>query len=189
MNGMKRVGCFGVLAIVAAANVGLADPPVQKRWSVVLTTAAGLPQDVWIAGHGNNTEGWTGGGSICLGVLAQGIDVGQHVLLVTDVIEAGVVGEDGAPVEPGTYLAPSEELGDREFEVVDGVTFYLMIRTTVKNSNVPGFEVGDESVLMFTFNTVMGRTEQLVVAWAETPTGFLPFLNEGLMATNLRLGP
>ena len=105
--------------------------------------------------------------------------------LKTKVIEGGVIGEDGEPVLPGTYVAPSAELGDREFEVVAGETFYVIIHTVAVNSNVPGFEVGDENTLMLTFDAVLGNANQFVVAWLETPAGFVPFLNEGVMKTVL----
>jgi hypothetical protein len=112
--------------------------------------------------------------------------VGQHVLLLTDPVEGGVIGVDGTPVAPGAYVAPSAELGDRVFNVVAGETFYLIVDTLVVNSNVPGFEVGDEARVMFTFDARLGKQNQLVVAWLEVAPGvFVPFLNEGVMMTNL----
>ena len=172
---------LGIFAMTSAVAWGTA----AGRWSVVVTTAPGLPQDVWLTGQGDNESGWKGGGVICLGHLAQGFEVGEHVTLKTKVIEGGVIGEDGEPVPPGTYVAPSAELGDREFDVVAGETFYVIIHTVAVNSNVQGFDVGDENTLMLTFDTVLGNANQFVVAWLQTPAGFVPFLNEGIMKTVL----
>src|SRR5215207_4344352 len=80
-----------------------AAPPTAPRWSVVLTTAPHWPQDVWFTGTGNNTDGWRGGGCLCLGGLAQGLGPGDHATILIDVLEGGVYGVDGTPVPPGTY--------------------------------------------------------------------------------------
>jgi hypothetical protein len=84
-----------------------ATDPDELRWSVVLSTAPGNPQDVWIAATGNNEVGWRGGGSICLGPLAQGFEPGDHATIQTDVVEAGIIGVDGTPVEPGHIPPPA----------------------------------------------------------------------------------
>lgn len=157
------------------------------EWSVQIQTAAGEPQDVWIAGRGHNDDGWRGGGSICLGLLAQGFEVGDHVLLLTDLVEGGVIGEDGTPVPAGDYVAPSDELGDQEFTIdEDGGTFYVIVDTEVMNSNVEGFEVGDPGQLMFTFDFVEGRTDQCFVLWFGGEDNWFPFLNEGVMMANVK---
>src|SRR5262245_34325525 len=89
---------ISLLLVITAAPLAHADEP---RWSVGRSTATQLPQDIWISGNGNNATGWRGGGSVCLGVLAQGFPDGQHATLLTDVVEGGVLGIDGTPVEPG----------------------------------------------------------------------------------------
>src|SRR3954469_25180115 len=89
-----------------ARTAGSAGRPAAPRWSVVLTTAPHAPQDVWFTGQGNNTDGWQGGGCLCLGGLAQGLGPGDHASILIDVVECGVFGVDGTPVPAGTYIAP-----------------------------------------------------------------------------------
>jgi hypothetical protein len=186
---MKRWNCgwpgWVAMAALLAAAVGparAADP----RWSVQISTAPTNPQDIWVTGHGNNGVGWQGGGVICLGVLAQGFSPTEHATLKADIVEGGILGIDGTPVAPGTYVAPSQELGDRTFDVVQGQTFYVILATQVVNSSIPFIPVGTRSRLMLTFEHLPGRNSQLVVAWMNTPAGWVPFLNEGVMMTNIR---
>lgn len=186
-NAIRHLAClFGLTLIVGALAGPATGSPPGERWSLTISTAPHIPQDVWIAGNGSNTEGWTSGGSICLGHLAQGFDVGENVTILTDVVAAGIVGPDGTPVPPGMYVAPSAELGDRPFEVVEGETFYVMIDGFIVNSKVPTFPVGSTVRIMFTFDEVGGRATQPLVLWFDTPIGFVPFLNEGDMMTNVR---
>lgn len=189
---MHRFISFMMLSAVIASGLPIAATaqgrPTSERWALTIQGAAGLPQDVWIAATGNNTDGWLGGGSICLGLLAQGFDVGDTATLLTKVVEAGVIGVDGSPVSPGDYLAPGIDIPDRDFSVVDGQTFYAIVDFRVSESNIDLFDAGDSGQLMFTFETALGRTEQELVLWfPDGFGGFVPFLNEGLMSTNLRL--
>jgi hypothetical protein len=181
--------------------------PAQDDWSVVLTTAPQQPQDVWLAAHGDNTEGWNSGGSVCLGVLAndQGptdpvpaFEPGDHATLLTDVVEAGVFGVDGAPVPPGDYFAPGNALDQspgRSFTLTPGQSFYIVYDGTVINSSLPAafpFPVGSVLRLMFTLDyDGEGRQVQPAVLWGAIPDGsggsfFVPFLNEGEMMLNAR---
>src|SRR5262245_66536042 len=84
----------------------VADPPTADRWHVVVSTAPQIPQDVRFAGQGNNTDGWTSGGSICLNQLAQGFPNGEQVTMLLDIVEGGILGVDGLPELPGTYTFP-----------------------------------------------------------------------------------
>jgi len=174
------IGCLAVM-------LGLQSQALASTWSFTLQGAAKIPQDVWIAGNGSNTGGWQSGGSICLGHLAQGFELGQHAMLLTDVVEAGVFGADGSPVSPGVYTFPSERFGALKYEVTAGKTFYIIVDAYIVNSNIPGFPVGETIQLMFTFDAISGRVEQKVGLWfADAQGKFTPFLNEGLMMTNVR---
>src|SRR5262249_46372126 len=62
---------LAVAALVLPWAPAVANPPTAPRWHVVVSTSPQIPQDVWFAGQGNNTDGWTSGGSICLNQLAQ----------------------------------------------------------------------------------------------------------------------
>jgi hypothetical protein len=176
------------LTLVAS---GLLVAPVvataADRWTIVIGTAAGVPQDVSIAAAGNNLDGWRGGGSDHLGLLAQGFEPTDHATLLLDVVEAGVFGPDGTPVDPGPYIAPGGELPARDFDVVVGETFFIVLDAYVVESNIPLTPIGATFRFMFTFDAVLGRTEQLLVSWVDFGAGLQPFLNEGLMMTNLRL--
>ena len=130
----------------------------------------------WVAGRRRDLPGCTG----------AGLGPTEHATLKADIIEGGILGIDGTPVAPGTYVAPSQELGDRTFDVVQGQTFYVILATQVVNSNIPFIPVGRRSRTMLTFENLPGRNSQLVVAWRDTPTGWVPFLNEGVMMTNIR---
>src|SRR3954454_16285159 len=145
---LPRLGLALVLAVLPAWSTAHAGPPTEPRWSVVLTTAPHHPQDVWFTATGNNTEGWVGGGCLCLGPLAQGLGPGDHATILVEVIEAGVFGIDGTPVPPGTHFAPGipdplgprdgpgEELPGRNFDMVVGRTFYVITISDVVASNL-----------------------------------------------------
>src|SRR5262245_59336960 len=96
----------GLSLAVAALALPLTAAVAYARWHVVVSTSPRIPQDVWFAGKGDNTDGWTSGGSICLNQLAQGFPNGEQVTLLLDIVEGGIVGEDGTPVAPGTYEFP-----------------------------------------------------------------------------------
>src|SRR3954449_4770998 len=98
------LGC--VFAVSTSLTTASAGQPTNPRWSVVLSTAPHAPQDVWFTATGNNTEGWRGGGCICLGPLAQGLGPGDHATALVEVLEGGIYGVDGLPVDAGTYFAP-----------------------------------------------------------------------------------
>jgi hypothetical protein len=67
-----------------------ADASTAPIWEFVISTAPGLPQDVWVTGRGNNLNGWISAGVLCLGPLAQGLGPTQHATVDTDVVQAGV---------------------------------------------------------------------------------------------------
>jgi hypothetical protein len=174
---------FAAVLAITPAGAAAAD-----RWSIVVSTAPTNPQDIWFAASGSNASGWLGGGNVCLvGPLAQGLGVGDHATIKLDVVSAGIFGVDGTPVAPGTYVAPAgTEFPARTFEMVVGRTFFVITRGFVVESNLPFLPKGTTTSLMLTFDTILGRTSQDVVAWTSTPAGFVPFLNEGVMMTNLR---
>jgi len=193
-----------VLTAPLARTISSAAPPTEPRWSIALTTAPHHPQDVWFTATGNNADGWQGGGCLCLGPLAQGLGPGDHATILIDVVEAGVFGIDGTPVEPGTYTAPGvsvvrprtgpgEELSDQEFEMVVGGTFYVIVEAYIVESNIAELPpAGSTLSSMFTFDfdpTNLGRSENLAVNWFDFGGGFFPFLNEGVLMTNVRLLP
>jgi hypothetical protein len=166
-----------------------ADPPTAPRWLVVVSTAPHIPQDVWFAGMGNNTDGWESGGSICLNQLAQGIPNGEQVTFLLDIVEGGILGEDGTPVAPGTYTFPGIELDDFDYDVTAGTSFYVILDAYVVRSNLPAFPQGETFTFMFMWDFAPGRTDRHLVLWIDTPDGFMPFLNEGIMMANVRSGP
>jgi hypothetical protein len=186
------------LALIGLSHTGaaaIAQTVETDRWSFTIQGAAGLPQDVWIAALGSNSNGWLGGGSICLGPLAQGFEPGQSVTLLIDVVEAGVFGIDGAPVpttdaagNPVVYFAPGIELPGRSFTLREGASFYAILDAYVVESTTPDvFPVGVHLPVMFTFEYVEGRVEQELALWTQDASGqWVPTLNEGLMSTNIR---
>lgn len=172
-------------------------PPAQQlnRWSLTIQGAAKLPQDVWVSALGSNTTGWQSGGSICLGLLAQGFEPGDSITILTDVVAAGLFGPDGFPVpttdannDPIVYFAPGIELPDRYFTLAEDRSFYVIIDGYVVESTQPEvFPVGVNVPLMFTFEYQEGRAELEMVAWTLDAKGeWFPFLNEGLMMANVR---
>lgn len=183
---------LGALAVllghVTSSTATPTGSPPADRWALVVSTTPGLPQDVWFAGQGSNATAWKGGGVVCLGHLAQGFPVGLHATIKVDVVQAGIIGPDGFPVDPGPYVAPGIELPDLAFEVVEGGTFYVILETFIVNSNIPGLTSGDTGRIMFTFDFdgQLGRVDRVLVAWMDIAGEFVPFLNEGVMMTNVR---
>jgi hypothetical protein len=185
----KLVIVFSAAAIaVLALAPATGAAPAADRWSIVVTTAPTNPQDIWFAANGSNTSGWLGGGNVCLvWPLAQGLTKNDHATIKVDVESAGIFGVDGTPVAPGSYVAPAgTDYPARTFEVVPGQTFFVITQGQVIESNIAFLPKGATLRLMLTFDTIMGRATQEVAAWMATPSGFVPFLNEGPMMTNLR---
>jgi hypothetical protein len=184
-----------VLVIVGLGGApAVAQPETVERFSFTIQGAAGLPQDVWITALGSNATEWLGGGSICLGPLAQGFEPGQSVTLLMDAVEAGVLGVDGAPVpasdsagNPIVYFAPGIELPGRSFSLHEGTSFYAVFDAYIVESKTESFPVGAHLPVMFTFEFFEGRVEQQIVLWTQGANGqWTPTLNEGLMSTNIR---
>jgi hypothetical protein len=162
----------------------------RRTWSVQIGTAAGLPQDIWITAKGNNVDGWQGAGSVALvGPLADGGLFVRTVTSVDGIEQGGVFGVDGTPVAPGTYTAPGITEPTIQFNVMAGQTFYVVLDEHIDNTNYPGFHVGEHFRAMLTFNTVLGHTDQNVIAWLDFGQGLQPFLNEGTMMTNIHQQP
>jgi len=188
-----RIWLSGLALALAALAMPLtpmaADHPKAPRWFVEVSTAPHVPQDVWFAGKGNNTDGWTSGGSICLNQLAQGIPNGEQVTFLLDIVEGGIFGEDGTPVAPGTYRFPGIELPDFDYDVTEGTTFYVILDAYIVQSKLPEFPVGDTLPFMFMWDFAAGRTDRHVVLWIDFGFGFIPFLNEGIMMANVRSSP
>src|SRR5205809_6221429 len=96
---------ISILASVVSARADQrisASASTAPVWSFVISTAPGLPQDVWVTGRGNNQDGWISAGVFCLGPLAQGLGPTQHATVDVDVVQAGIYAIDGTPVPPGT---------------------------------------------------------------------------------------
>lgn len=185
-----RTRLGAVLAVaLAAVSPAPADPPTAGWWSVAVSTAPHLPQDVWFAGVGNNADGWRGGGSICLNQLAQGFPNGEQLTLLVDVVAGGLFGADGAPVPAGTYTFPGIELPPVGYEVAAGETFYVALDVYVVQSKLPDFEVGDTFRFMFMWDYEPGLSDPAMVLWIDFGFGFVPFLNEGELMANVRFHP
>jgi hypothetical protein len=194
-------------AHLAPAAVSAGEPGAPE-WSFVISTAPGLPQDVWVTGKGNNSDGWISAGVFCLGPLAQGLGPTQHATVDADVVQAGIYGVDGTPVPPDTYTlpggelhtdgrtGPAELLGPRDYTLTPGKTFFIIFDARIVESNIAEFPKGSEFDFMFTFDfdpdapESYGNTQRYIAAWIDfDPTeagSFVPFLNEGIMMTNVR---
>jgi hypothetical protein len=188
---MWTSGLTWALVLMTIPSVPVAaGPTTAARWSVAVSTAPQLPQDVWFAAMGNNVDGWQGGGSICINNLAQGIEGGEQLTFLLDPVEGGIFGVDGSPVPAGTYTFPGTELPDRDYTVTVGTTYYVILDAFVVQSKLPDFlEVGDTVQLMFMWDFAPGRTDREMVLWIDFGGGFAPFLNEGTLMANVRLHP
>jgi hypothetical protein len=203
-----------LLTMLASAVPALADQPMSAGastvpvWSFVISTAPGLPQDVWVTGRGNNPDGWISAGVFCIGPLAQGFGPTQHATIDVDVVQAGIYDVDGTPVLPGTYTlpggvvmtsgrtGPAELLGPRDYTLTHGKTFFIIFDARVVESDLAIAPKGLTLNFMFTFDfdpddsVSYGNTQRYIANWVDfTGTGlfFIPFLNEGIMMTNVRL--
>jgi len=186
----SKVLLLSAALMVAAAWLAMpatADSPSAPRWSIVLTTAPGLPQDVWYSAMGNNDDGWNGGGSICINQLAQGQPNGEQLTILIDAIEGGIYGVDGAPVAPGTYTFPGIELPDFDYTVTTGTTFYVITEGYIVQSKLPAFPVGTVLTSLWMWDYQPGRNNVHVVMMVDFGFGFFPFLNEGILMANTRL--
>jgi hypothetical protein len=184
--------CGLALAVAALAlplTVAVADAPTAGRWQVVVSTSPQIPQDVWFAGKGNNTDGWTSGGSICLNQLAQGFPNGEQVTILLDIVEGGIVGEDGTPVVPGTYSFPGITEPNFDYTVRSGTSFYVILDGYVVKSRLAAFPQGETFTFMFMWDFAEGRSDRHVVLWLLVDDEFVPFLNEGTMMANVRFLP
>jgi hypothetical protein len=202
------VAVVTALAALTVPSRVSAQGPTAPVWSIVIQTAPGLPQDVWVTGQGNNQDGWHGGGCLCLGPLAQGAGVTMHATVLTDFVSAGIYGVDGMPVSPGTYTlpggqlltdgrtGPAEIVGPREYTIASGKTFFVVFDAYVVESNLDQFGIpkGLTTKFLFTFDfdpsdpDSYGNTQRYVANWLEVPgVGFIPFLNEGVLMTNVQL--
>jgi hypothetical protein len=203
-----------LLSLLASAIPALADQPISAGaatapvWQFVISTAPRLPQDVWVTGRGNNQDGWISAGVFCLGPLAQGLGPTQHATVDVDVVQAGIYGVDGTPVPEGTYtlpggvlltsgrLGPAELLGPRDYTLTVGKTFFIIFDARIVESNIPLIPKGLTLDFLFTFDfdpadpNSYGNTQRYIANWIDfTGTGlaFTPFLNEGILMTNVRL--
>ena len=201
---MRKLSIVALIVVTFSSSVALA---ASQDWLFVISTAPGLPQDVWVVGRGNNLDGWHGDGVFCLGPLAQGFGPGQHATVDADVIEAGIYGIDGTPVPPGTYTlpggvllttgptGPAELLGPRDYTLTPGKTFYIIFESRIRESDIPLAPKGLTLRFMFTFDfdpddpSSYGNADRNIANWIDftnTGLGFFPFLNEGVMMTNIR---
>ena len=183
-----------LLALAVAALVlpwvpAVANPPTAPRWHVVVSTSPQIPQDVWFAGQGNNTDGWTSGGSICLNQLAQGFPNGEQVTMLLDIVEGGIIGQDGSPVQPGPYFFPGITEPDFDYTVTNGTSFYVMLDAYVVHSRLSTFPEGATFTFMFMWDFAPGRSDRHLVLWLFDGAEFQPFLNEGIMMANVRSLP
>jgi len=187
---VKRVGlALAVAALATPVSHVAADPPTAPRWHVVVSTSPQIPQDVWFAGKGNNTDGWTSGGSICLNQLAQGFPHGEQVTMLLDIVEGGIIGQDGTPVAPGTYTFPGITEPTFDYDVTSGTSFYVILDAYIVQSNLDAFPQGETFTFMFMWDHDTGRSDRHVVLWLFFDGEFVPFLNEGTMMANVRLLP
>jgi len=186
-----RLSGLALAAIALAVPLApvAAEPPTAPRWHVVVSTAPHIPQDVWFAGKGNNTDGWTSGGSICLNQLAQGFPNGEQVTMLLDIVEGGIVGQDGLPVAPGTYTFPGITEPEFDYDVTMGTSFYVIVDAYVVHSQLAAFPEGQTFTFMFMWDFDEGRSDRHVVLWLYADGVFGPFLNEGIMMAYTKLLP
>src|SRR5262249_42465140 len=126
---------FATFLAPGFVSAGRSTAPV---WKIVIGTAPGLEQDVWVTGMGNKLDGWISAGVLCIGPLAQGFGPTQHATLDADIVAAGIFGIDGTPVPPGTYTLPGGTVSTsgptgpaqlwppRDFTLTPGKTFFII---------------------------------------------------------------
>jgi hypothetical protein len=133
----------------------------------------------------------------------------MHATVLTDVVSGGVYGVDGAPVAAGTYTfpggqlltdgrtGPAEIVEARDYDIIPGETFFVICDAYVVESNLAAFGIpkGLEVKFMFTFDfdpwdpNEYGNRQRNVANWVDfsgTGNFFTPFLNEGVLMTNVR---
>jgi hypothetical protein len=180
--------------LTAQAEVRAGGPP-DPVWHFVISTAPGLPQDIWFTGMGSNQDGWMSAGVFCLGPLAQGFGPAQHATVDVDVVAAGIYGVDGMPVPPGTYTlpggavstsgrtGPAQILGPRDFTLTPGKTFFIAFQARVVESDLAIAPKGLTLMGMLTFDfdpldpQSYGNTQRYIANWVDfTGTGlfFVP---------------
>ena len=212
----RPIGRWLSLVVIMALTATVLTPAHQARsagaptapvWQFEISTAPGLPQDVWVTARGNNQDGWRSAGIFCLGPLAQGLGPTQHATVDVDVIQAGIYGADGMPVPPGTYTlpggvllttgrtGPAELLGPRDYTLTPGKTFFIIFDARIVESNLAIAPKGLTLQFMFTFDfdpddpNAFGNRQRYIANWVDfsSTETFTPFLNEGVMMTNVRL--
>jgi hypothetical protein len=98
-------------------------------------------------------------------------------------------------VGPDGRTGPAELLGPRDYTLTPGKTFFMIFDAEVINSNIGLLPKGFKTKFMFTFDfdpndpDSYGNRQRYVANWADFfGTGnFSPFLNEGVLMTNVRL--
>jgi hypothetical protein len=132
----------------------------------------------------------------------------MHATVLTDFVLAGIYGVDGTPVKAGTYrlpggqlltdgrTGPAEIVGPRDYTIAPGETFFVVFDAYVVESNLDAFGIpkGLNTRFLLTFDfdpsdpDSYGNRQRNVANFLEIPGfGFVPFLNEGLLMTNVRL--
>lgn len=181
---------LALLVTLATSLVATVRAAGDGRWSVVFTTAPGIPQDIWITGMGNNAVGWNGGGCFCIGVLADNIPFGEHATGLANITAGGVVGPDGFPVPTGTYTFFDNEGNFADYTVTEGTTFYALIETEVVESNIDIVPVGTQTHTLFVFDYELGTHEAHIYSFSDLFGGGLqPFLDEGILKVVLKNHP
>ncbi len=174
----------GIPAVVAHREHS--EHHTMTRYSVVVSNAPHVPQDIWVGG-GNVSGTWSGGGSVCLvgGILIAvnrtlGLPVTPEfdaseiqVLIVLKVVDGG----------PGSFTNPYTN---------DTDNFFLEAEITTAVSNAPpGFPIPPFELISrarLTFDYMEGRNIQDVTAWlyldppgvwiASPPPEFPPYLDD-----------